>query len=399
MLEIAFLFIILFNNIILKILPTNQIFNYWDELVFGIIVVLWGIKSKRRGRIEKKYVVTFLEMLVIVVVGIMGNIIFKYQTSASAIIRDIVGFLKFPLSILALHNLNLSKRIAAKFYQIIPLIKLLLIIIFVLGIISLNIDLGMSQPEYRHGVHPYMFLFVHPTYLTTFEIIILLALNAVKECTLIDEIVVLLTIALGMRTRGFILIAMYIFIKYAGKLFEKVKILGGIIVSALIIAVSYSKLMLYVSYASSPRETLYKGGLELARKCMPIGSGFGSFASHLSAKTMSNVYNVIHIEGMYNNNGTVSPVIGDAGYPYYIGQFGILGLGLITFLTINLVKMTKKNIYKDNIFSINMMWWMIAISLITETILVNDGVEIAVMMTVIEELSKMRCQLDVNSKS
>ena len=44
MLEIAFLFIILFNNIILKILPTNQIFNYWDELVFGIIVVLWGIK-------------------------------------------------------------------------------------------------------------------------------------------------------------------------------------------------------------------------------------------------------------------------------------------------------------------------------------------------------------------
>ena len=64
MLEIAFLFIILFNNIILKILPTNQIFNYWDELVFGIIVVLWGIKSKRRGRIEKKYVVTFLEMLV-----------------------------------------------------------------------------------------------------------------------------------------------------------------------------------------------------------------------------------------------------------------------------------------------------------------------------------------------
>lgn len=35
------------------------------------------------------------------------------------------------------------------------------------------------------------------------------------------------------------------------------------------------------------------------------------------------------------------------------------------------------------------MWLMIAIALITETILVNNGVEIAVMMAIIVELSKM----------
>lgn len=46
---------------------------------------------------------------------------------------------------------------------------------------------------------------------------------------------------------------------------------------------------------------------------------------------ISGVYSVVHISGFYNDNGTVSAAIGDAGYSYYMGQFGIIGLGLIVF--------------------------------------------------------------------
>ena len=40
-----------------------------------------------------------------------------------------------------------------------------------------------------------------------------------------------------------------------------------------ILAVSYSKLALYVSYSTSPRETLYLGALRLSQLCFPVGSG------------------------------------------------------------------------------------------------------------------------------
>lgn len=397
MLEIIFINVILFQNIILRFLPDNKLFNYWDELVFIVLFCFLMIKfiNNKIKINEIRYVFIFGG---IICIGIIGNITFKYQTSINAIIRDIIGFLKFPLTLVTLYKLNFTKKMAKKFYKIIPLIKMIMMIIFILGIISLFVDLGLSQPEYRHGIHPYMFLFTHPTYITTFEIMILLALNAANDCTFIDECVALLTIALGMRTRGFVFIAIYFFIKYGKAWFKRVKVLYWLFISILIMAVSYSKLMLYVSYSTSPRETLYKGSLQLIKLCMPIGSGFGTFASHLSAKMMSGVYNVIHIAGLYNDNGTISPVIGDAGYPYYIGQFGIMGLALIAFLIIKLIKMTQKGINKDRNFSINMMWLMIATSLITETILVNDGVEVAVMMAIIAELSRMDIKRKVRVK-
>ena len=388
MLEMIFIFIILFQDIILRFLPDNKMFNYWDEFTFIIIFMLLIIKLINNGikKSDIKYAILFL---CIICVGVMGNIFFKYQTSGSAIIRDIVGFLKYPLTVFALCRLKITKKLSRQFYKMVPFIKFIIMLIFVLGIISVVMDLGLSQPEYRHGIHPYMFLFTHPTYLTTFEIMVLLGLNASKDCTFIDEIMALVTIALGMRTRGFVFIAVYIFVKYGRNWFKKVKIFYWLVISGLIIVVSYSKLMLYASYSTSPRETLYKGSLQLIKLCMPIGSGFGTFASHLSGKILSGVYDIIHIAGLYNDNGTISPVIGDAGYPYYIGQFGVLGMVLVFILTIKLIKTTKEGVSKSSTFSINMMWLMIAIALITETILVNNGVEIAVMMAIIVELSKM----------
>ncbi|WP_138311762.1 MULTISPECIES: hypothetical protein [unclassified Clostridium] len=397
MLEIVFICVILFPDIIIRYLPNNGFFNYWDELLFIIIFIVLIIRLTN-SRIKKDALIFFLTLISIIIVGLMGNIIFGYQLSANAIIRDIVGFLKFPLTLFALCELNLTRKLASVFYRIIPFLKLIIAIIFIFGIISMFFNIGLSQLEYRHGIHPYMFLFSHPTYLTTFAMMILLALNAAKDCTLIDEIMLLGTLVLGMRTRGFIFVAIYVFVKYGRSWFKRLKVLYWYIIFCLIMAVSYNKLMLYASYSTSPRETLYMGGLKLMNICMPIGSGFGTFASHLSAKMMSGVYNTIHITGFYNENGTVSAAIGDAGYPYYMAQFGIIGLGLIIILLLFLIGLTKEGINNENTFSLNMMWLMIGISLITETILVNDGVEIAVLMAIICKLSLMTQQEQYNHR-
>ena len=397
MLEIVFICVILFPDIIIRYLPDNGLFIYWDELLFIIIFIILVVKLINY-RTKKGTLIFFLTLISIIIVGLIGNTIFRYQPSANAIVRDIVGFLKFPLTLFALCELNLTKKLASTFYKIIPFLKIIVAIIFILGIISVFVNIGLSQLEYRHGIHPYMFLFSHPTYLTTSAIMILLAFNAAKDCTLSDEVMLLGTLVLGMRTRGFIFVAIYVFIKYGRHWFKRAKVLYWYIIFCLIMAVSYNKLMLYASYSTSPRETLYMGSLSLMKICMPIGSGFGTFASHLSAKMISGVYSVVHISGFYNDNGTVSAAIGDAGYSYYMGQFGIIGLGLIVFLSLFLVRLTKEGVNKNNVFSINMMWFMIGISLITETILVNDGVEIAVLLAIICKLSIMAQQRQCNHR-
>lgn len=387
MLYIFIIIFVLFQNIILIYLPDYQLFDYWDEFAFLIIVIWFFInilKKKSRDTIK-----LILLLLGIIVVGIAGNIIYRYQISYNAIIRDIVGFLKFPLTLLAICQLNLIKKLSYYFYKMLPILKIVMFIIFFLGMVSLVFNVGLSQTEYRYGIHPYQFLFEHPTYLTTFAMMVLLAFNAAQECTMLDDIIILSIIILGMRTKGLIFIVIYIFMKYGGNWLKKFKFLYWGIIILLALGAAHSKLMLYASYSTSARETIYLGAISLIQMCFPIGSGFGSFGSHLSAKMSSGVYNIIHISDFYTDKGLISPVIGDAGYPYYVAQFGVIGIIFLVFIVLYLIELTHKNIDDRNKFSIDMMWIMIAVSLIAETILVNDGLEVAVMLGIIWKLCEM----------
>ena len=78
--------------------------------------------------------------------------------------------------------------------------------------------------------------------------------------------------------------------------------------------------------------------LLLFKDYFPIGSGFASFASHISGKYFSGVYNVIHIAGLYSADGQISPDVGDAGIPYYLGQFGFIGMIFIGILIYMMIK-------------------------------------------------------------
>ena len=221
--------------------------------------------------------------------------------------------------------------------------------------------------------------------------------NAYEETTILYDIILIIPIVLGMRTKGFAFIAVYIFVKYSGNWLKRFKPLYWIIMGMVILAVSYSKLALYVSYSTSPRETLYLGALRLSQLCFPVGSGFATYASHISGRYFSGVYNIITIAGLYNYDGTISVAIGDAGFPYYIGQFGVIGCILIAVLFINLYKLSLKTIPKYKTTPIVLMWLMIIISLTSETILVNDGFQIAFIMSIITKALSIKYSSNVKA--
>ena len=101
---------------------------------------------------------------------------------------------------------------------------------------------------------------------------------------------------------------------------------------------------------------------------------------------------------MYNYDGTISVAIGDAGFPYYIGQFGVIGCILIAVLFCKLVRnLSLKTIPKYKTTPIVLMWLMIIISLTSETILVNDGFQIASVVSIITKALSIKYSSNVKA--
>ena len=382
MVESIFLIFVLFQNLIGQVLPS--FFSYWDELLSLLLGCLFLFRTK--GKIIKDDFTYLAYVLIIIVIGVLGNIQFGYQTSFSAIVRDIVGFMKFPLVFISLYRLNISKRIAEKTIEFIPFIRLYSYTVFAFGIVSLFLNIGMTQEEIRGTIHPYMFLYSHPTYLTTGLICLLCIMNAADEAGIKEDIVFLGSVALAMRTKGFAFIAVYVFLKYGARWARKLQFLYWPVIAIIVFFVTKSKLQMYASFSNSPRESLYVGSIKLLRDCFPIGSGFASFASHISGRYLSSVYSFIHIAGLYDINGEISVDIGDAGLPYYLGQFGFLGTLFIVLLIVKMIKMSIQELNGNAKLPMIFLWALVVISIPSEAILVNNGFEIAFVMVIVHRL-------------
>ena len=255
----------------------------------------------------------------------------------------------------------------------------------------------MSQSSIRGGIHPYQFLFNHPTALVFAAVVSICLLNATEKNN--ENIFYLLTLSLiiilSMRTKGIAFVAVFIFMKYGGIWLKRVKILYGFGICVAILAASYSKLMMYASWSDSGREMLYVGAFDLMVRCFPFGSGFGTYASHLSGRYQSGVYSFIYHYQFWNSDGTATAVLGDAGIPYYIGQFGFIGVFLMIFAVYRMLKVIVVRI-KGNNLSLFLLWIYLAIALTSEAILITYGIELAVILAVVFRLQADAINLNKN---
>lgn len=390
-----FVIFILFQNIIMKIFPDTPL-SYWDEILFLVVFFAFVLKCNCSLKLND---VKFLGYVIsLVFIGILGDVIFRYQENIFVIVRDIIGTVKFPLTFIALYKLKFMDKLTLKAYNTISFIKCVVLLCFICGIISMFVNIGMSQDEIRMGIHPFMFLYSHPTYLTTSMICILCLLNAVENLNYFWEFIIIANIILGMRTKGLLFIAIYIFVKYILRLIKAAKIIYIMCIVLIVIGVLYDKVMLYMSFSNSPRESLYFGAIQLVIQCIPFGAGFGTYASFVSTNPLSQVYQFIYIDGLYDAYGNITPDVGDAGLAYYIGQFGILGIIMCIIIVNNMVKISIKGIEKSKRISIYMMWIMFAISIPFEAILVNNGFELAFIIVLVSKICKLKSEENIGHK-
>ncbi len=377
--------LLIFNGVIFNLAPLPDFCGLWDEAITVLLILLSFFKliKRNKGCFLLNNDFHFLTpWLIIVITGMISNLIWDYAGSWQAVIRDMVGFLKFPLCFIAIRFLGYDKKIR-RFLENkgFKFLKVIIIVIFVFGVFSLFKDMGLSQSnEFRHGIYSYQFLFNHPNSLGLVMVLLLCLVDSFENKHNFNYIIMCLgTLVLTMRTKILAFVAVFIYVKYGEKWSKKYKAIFWVSVTCLILFVSYGKLSVVMKWTESGRMSFWFGSFNLAEKCFPLGSGFGTFASHVSGKYGSKVYSFMHIKEIFDAQGNPTAVLGDTGYPYYIAQFGIIGITLLILSVKNLMKIINN---KMN-WSALLLLIYLGIALTGESTLLNAGVEIAATLAVI----------------
>lgn len=333
--------IILLSNIIEQKL---SFVNYIDETI-AIISMFYILINFKVYIHDSSLAKITIALLFVCIIGVLGNLFFKFQDNNIAIAKDMLAMAKTPIIAMALiirkkisKNDVLDDKILISTQKI---SKIYLCILFVFGLLSLfDNTLGLTY-DLRYGIYSYKFLYSHPTFLVYAVVIISVNLMAKSQeaSIYVYQSMVIFLLIISMRDKAFAY-ALLLFIILILKKFDINTIKARYFFLAAVIAllVSKGKINEYRSYTWSPREALLKNGFSLAKMCFPLGSGFASFGGMTSGEYYSSAYGLF---GMNMKDGT-SPMnyidLGDSGLPYYYASFGFIGFFVFFYIIFEIFK-------------------------------------------------------------
>jgi hypothetical protein len=131
-----------------------------------------------------------------------------------------------------------------------------------------------------------------------------------------------------------VVIMMILFVNTKAKL----KLKHIIIASLLCIIIAYDQILYYFFNYDSSRAMAFITSLKIGRVFFPIGSGFATFGTMMSGQYFSKVYDIYGLSDRWGFMPEAYSFIGDGGLATVIGQFGIIGLGLIIYMTLLIYK-------------------------------------------------------------
>lgn len=384
---------VLLSLFILFVLFDNAIFNFssvngtaWTvvfTLLLLFLFILFALFLPNKLKITKLDLKVLFLMSIIIIVGLLGNYIFNYTSSVQFIATDVIDFMKFPFCFIAIRSLKIDRYLARSFINFGQyIVKIMIIVIFICGIISQFKNIGMTtNTRTWHGLHAYSFLFSYPTYFVLSCICILSLITSINIKHLkVYETMIMVSALLGLRTKGAVIIVIYILLKYCKGFFKRHKLFSWLSVLCASLIVGWSKLHEYLAYSGSARESAYVNSWDILKKHFPIGSGFSTYASFLSGKAHSALYVDYPIPEGFDVYGLPTALLGDTGYPYYIAQFGLIGFLLFIDLLVSIYKiLTQKKFALSSL----VIFFYILFSLSSESSLLNCGVEMATILATV----------------
>lgn len=337
-------------------------FSYFDEFaaLIGAVWDLYEIAIVQRCRPTKEQLWVGIPLLAFVVVGLTGNLLYRYQP-LKAVIVDLYTNLKFFFAIGTGYFLfrgadweDLKKT--AVFCA--RSITLALFVVFLA-----DRFFGFWSSEVRHGIRSAVLFYSHPTYFAGAAAFLLTLLTVFYEKKNLPYIAMaLVMITFTMRSKAFASVAAYVvlFVLFA-VLQWKLKWQYVVVGCAACVVIAWPQIHFYfVDLAdTSARSVMLLTSFVIMKDYFPIGTGFGTYASAEAAKNYSPVYlkygfnnywevrdirdleNTLRLIGedewltqKYQNNPDVvnwSSFLSDTFWPIIFGQTGVLGTAAYVF--------------------------------------------------------------------
>lgn len=368
--------LLLFQNCICRIFPKFSMFDEIICIIFTLAMLLTcSLRPNKIKNILKKEKEAILLLAALIIIGLVGNAICKYQYNITAILKDIMSLSKFIVVYISslIIFMNIDKEILLR--KIARRSRIFIMVFFFFALVNLICDIGMGY-DIRSGIRTYKFIYSHPTYLVISTIVMMCILIAEGRESNKAYIGLALSILLfSGRSKAIMFILLYLFIELVWKNIEKIKLYQLAFIIGIASTIFIKKIMDYFSYGyTSARPALYLIGLEIARKNLPIGSGFGTFASSISAKYYSKAYIVYKLNTVWGMSKDDYSYIADTFWPYIYGQFGILGFCIFVLIIYNLYNSIRKrySYSKCRIKAINLLMVYILISSIAEAIFIDS---------------------------
>ena len=305
-------------------------FTYFDEATAAVGAVFFLVFLLKNGfsRFSKdtKWILGFLAAFVLS--GLLGNVIWLYQPPLT-VLTDVLANTKF------FFTLFLGYLAYRRFAKDIPVrairfdLYILSSVLFFLFIIDLLFHIFPSDGT-RYHLRAVMLIFSHPTFLAATCAFLIAAIILVSGKRGLPFILMdLILLASTLRIRAFLAILLYaaafLFLHvYKGRpaWYHLIPAAGTCV------AVSWQRFRyFFVEKANtSARSVMTRTSFRILRDCFPIGTGFGTFASHAACTHYSPVYRLYGFEEIPGLTSK-DPLnfFDETFWPIIFGQTGVLG--------------------------------------------------------------------------
>lgn len=377
--------------------------NYWDELA-ACLVFCWGVYDFRRHpELKKDERNNWIWLIALVVIGALGNVFHPgLQENPVVFLKDAVALCKFPLIFFLLERRSVSPEKRQEILTVAAKLSRWILAVMLVGVVvGRFVDLGFYTGEVRI-LPTFQFVFSHPTFFISS--CVMLAAVLIGESIRKNRIFLLvdcLLIFMAQRSKGYIFLVFLLLVILLGEQLaarilklvfgsetEKVRIgrlllaAAALVLAVLLVGGTRLKQTLDLGFPV-PRTVLHMVGIQILVDFFPLGSGFGTFASYLSGRDYSNIYDLYGISNVIGMTREEYNFISDVFWPYIYGQFGIFGLLIYVKIILTIFfRQFRSGITDSARIAMAVVWIYALIASTSEAYFTNGtGVQMALLLT------------------
>lgn len=394
-----YVFIIFFNWISIYV----PYLNYVDEVIclISFVYLIMHIFNGGKIHVTRSQRDSYFCIILILLIGLFGNVFYSYMSSVSVILRDIVGTFKFFIIYLAGRKFIDKYNVLVKPKKLMFTTKIIITVIFFFCLLNLFVNTGMAD-EVRYGIRSYRFIYTHYTYLVYSEVILFSMLFMEEKKNLVFKGMSLVSMAATLRTKAFIAIAFilaYYLLSYLKKKNVSFKDFMKPIYIVPVVVIGYciskSKIQEYLSWgvSQSIRVGVHSVGFKIANKHFPFGTGLGTYGTNISYANDSKLYSIYNSINYSHLLEYGYATMSDVYWPSIYVQFGYIGCILFLLLIICICKdlLVKAICDKKSQFSaLLVLFYMVSASVSEATFSNESGAFSAVILLIIIAVSKYK---------